>query len=71
MIKRNKRNIGKIVKVNAANSPFHDRVGKVMGFRGDHTKKDPYVEVFIYDKLRTTGSIYPFAGSILENWDRR
>ena len=65
MIKRDKRNINKLVVVNALGSPFDGRLGKVVGFRGDCCKGDPYVNVFIYDKLKTTGSIYPFAGHLL------
>jgi len=73
MIKRDKRNIGRIIKVNSpdSNSGFHGRFGKVVGFRGDYEEGDPYVEVFIYDlhkicHLKMTGSIYPFAGHLLE-----
>lgn len=66
MIKRDKRNIGKLVKVNSPKSVFHGRIGKVIGFRGDHSKGNPYVFVFIYDLGKTTGSTWPFPSHILE-----
>lgn len=64
MIKRNSRNIGKIVKIDRAGM-FNERTGKVVGFRGDHDKGDPYVCVFVYDLQGRKGSVYPFAGHCL------
>ena len=66
MIKRNTRNIGKLVKINAPASVYHNRVGKIVDFRGDYEAGIPYVCVFVYDIGKTSGSIYPFAGHILE-----
>lgn len=42
MIKRDKRNIGKIVKY-VLPHPRADRQTKITGFRGDHSKNIPYV----------------------------
>ena len=61
MIKRNSRNIGKIVKI-IGHKDFDGREGKVVGFRGDYEKGDPYVQVFVY----STNSVWPFKGSSLE-----
>jgi len=74
VIKRNSRNIGKIVKVviREENLPtqqgrlLNGRIGKIMGFRGDCGKGDPFVNVFIYDRNGRTGSVYPIAGHLLE-----
>ena len=65
MIKRDKRNIKSIVKVNSVKNPFYGRIGKVVGFRGDYDKGIPFVEVFIYDIGKTTGSVFPFSGADL------
>jgi len=62
MVKRNKRNIGKRVKIASEGSLYHNREGIIKGFRGDHCKGDPYVQVFLF----STRSIWPFAGSILK-----
>jgi len=47
MIKRNKRNLNKIVRINNPNSVLHGRKGKVLGFRGDYNKDIPYVLIFV------------------------
>lgn len=60
MLKRNSRNIGKLVRIKG-NKEFDGRLGKVVGFRGDLEKGDPWVEVFVY----TTESVWPFPGSAL------
>lgn len=62
MVKRNKRNIGKVVKVISNNSIFNEREGVIKGFRGDYKKGIPYVQVYLF----STKSIWPFAGHILE-----
>ena len=61
MVKRDKRNIGKKVKVVTANETFNDLEGIITGFRGDWKKGVPYVEVFLYK----TNSIWPFVGTSL------
>lgn len=67
MIKRSKRNIGKVVRVIPHHTKMDNRLGKVMGFRGDRAKGDPFVNVFIYDLAdKRRGSIYPIPGSQLE-----
>ena len=65
-IKRDKRNIGKMVWVNAPGTIYHGRKGKVVGFRGDYKKGDPFVEVFLYDMNGKSGSVWPFSGHSLE-----
>jgi hypothetical protein len=70
MVKRDKRNIGKIVQP-AQTMPCgswspNERM-KVVGFRGDHGhtvggSQCPYVNVFRY----RTGSVWPVAGCMLE-----
>jgi len=57
MIKRNSRNIGKRVEI-IGHKDFNGREGKVVGFRGDFDKGDPYVQVFVY----SIGSVWPFPG---------
>ena len=47
MIKRNSRNIGKRVRI-VGHKDFDGREGKVVGFRGDYDKNDPWVNVFVY-----------------------
>jgi len=66
MIKRNSRNIGRVVRINLPRTVYHNRIGKVVEFRGDREKGDPWVEVFLYDrKDRKTGSVWPFSGGVL------
>ena len=60
MIKRNSRNIGKRVRI-VGHKDFDGREGKVVGFRGDYDKNDPWVNVFVY----SVGSVWPFQGSSL------
>ena len=55
-----------MVIINVQSSVFNGRLGKIVGFRGDYRKGIPYMEVFIYDRLKNTGSVYPFAGSLLK-----
>ena len=64
MVTRDKRNIGKIVKV-VNGGAYTNKIGKVVGFRGDYDKNIPYVEVFIYDLHSKKGGVYPFAGNLL------
>jgi len=61
MIKRNSRNIDKIIEI-VGHGDFNGRMGKVVGFRGDFDKGDPFVEVYLY----STKSIWPFPGSALK-----
>ena len=61
MIKRNTKNIGQYVKING-HKDFNGRRGKVVGFRGDYDKNNPWVEVFVY----SIGSVWPFPSSSLE-----
>lgn len=60
MIKRNNRNIGKTVKI-VGHKYFDGRTGKVVGFRGDFEKSNPWVQVFVH----SVGSVWPFPGSSL------
>ena len=62
MIKRNSRNIGKAVVVQNYHKDWDGRTGKVVGFRGDFDKGDPYVCVFI----DTLGAVWPLPGHNLE-----
>ena len=61
MIKRNKQNIGKTVRI-IGHKYFDGRLGTVKGFRGDFAKGDPVVCVYV-DSVR---SVWPFPGSSLE-----
>lgn len=66
MIKRNPKNIGKEIRISCLNPVWNDRLGKVISFRGNFEKGDPYVEVFVYDKNnKRKSSIYPFTGHLL------
>lgn len=65
MIKRDKRNIGKLIRINQPGTVMHNRIGKVMRFRGDHSRGNPFVQVFIYDLNSDKGSAYPFPGNRL------
>ena len=69
MIKRDQRNINKIVQIDCPYSPFDRRIGKIVSFRGDFTKGNPLVNVFVYDKLSANGSIHSFAGHLLEKFE--
>ena len=60
MIRRDQRNIGKIVEIQG-HKHFDGECGKVVGFREDFDRGIPYVEVFVY----RTGSVWPFPGSSL------
>lgn len=62
MVKRDRRNIDKKVRVVSDGSIFNGREGIVKGFRGNYKKGIPYVQVYLY----STKSIWPFAGHILE-----
>jgi len=48
-VKRDKRNIGKRVVVSHVGSWLQGRTGTIKGFRGDRTKGDPYIQVYIDD----------------------
>ncbi len=61
-MKRDKRNIGKAVKINNPRNSFHGRTGIVTGFRGDYEKDIPWVNVY----LSSTKSIWPFRADQLE-----
>jgi len=62
MIKRNSRNLNKIVRVRYPEvNNFNGKEGIVVGFRGDHDKNDPYVNVFLF----CTGSVWPIPGKYL------
>jgi len=62
VIKRNSRNIGKVVEVVNLKPEWNGRRGKVVGFRGDHEKGVPYVNVFVY----SIGSVWPVSGKFLK-----
>jgi len=62
MIKRNSRNIGKAVVVQNYHKDWDGRAGKVVDFRGDFDKGDPYVCVFI----DTLGAVWSLPGHNLE-----
>jgi len=59
MIRRNKNNIGRIAITNIPGTPWDKRIVKITGFRGDHDKNIPYVEVML------NGAVFPFAGHLL------
>ena len=61
MIKRDKRNLGKKVRIHG-HKDFDGRIGIVKGFRGDFAKGDPNVSVYVL----SIHSIWPFNGSSLE-----
>ena len=62
MIKRNSRNIGKVVKIVDYHPDWDGRTGKVVDFRGDFDIGIPYVCVFV-DSLK---AVWPIPGSKLE-----
>ena len=67
MISRNKRNIGKRVRVVSSCKDWGGREGVVKGFRGDwgklpNGKVSPYVNVYIY----SIKEIWPMPGHLLE-----
>ena len=62
MIKRDKRNIGKLVTHIDPNHPYYNRIGKIICFRGNNTPRDPWVQVFFEGSL---GNI-PIMGSRLK-----
>ena len=66
MVKRDKRNIGKMVVVVPHGTAMDGRVGKVRRFRGDHSKGNPFVVVQIKNLNGSWGSAYTFPGSVLE-----
>lgn len=49
-IRRDKRLIGRRVRVTAPTSKLHGREGRIVGFRGDQSQGNPYVQVYI-DRL--------------------
>jgi len=61
VIKRDKRNIGKLVQI-IGHKDFNGRTGIIKGFRGDFALRDPNVSVYVI----SVQSIYPFPGSHLE-----
>ena len=61
MIKRDRRNIGKTVKI-IGHKDFNNRTGIVKGFRGDFGHNDPVVNVYVI----SIHSIWPFPGSHLK-----
>ena len=60
MIKRDKRNINKFVRI-IGHKDFNDRLGLVKGFRGDFGHRDPIVNVYVF----SMHTIWPFPGSHL------
>ena len=62
MVKRSLKNINKIVKVVNYQKDWDGRIGKVVDFRGDYDKGDPYVCVFVY----SLGSVWSVPGHNLE-----
>jgi len=66
MIKRSNRNLGKIVRIDHPNHLCHGRRAKVVGFRGDFDKGDPYVQIFLYNLCNNGGSVIPIPGSFLK-----
>jgi len=62
LIKRHKSNINKTVQIFNLTPEWNNRIGTIKGFRGDHSKGIPYVEVFIHD----TNSIFPFSAKFLK-----
>jgi len=71
MIKRNSRNLGKMVRIKD-HGPFINRIGRVIGFRGDFNKGDPWVTVLVYNLNRKTAiGGHPFPGSYLTEIKRR
>jgi hypothetical protein len=62
MIKRDFRNINKIVKVVNYQKNLDGHIGKVLDFRSDLEEGVPYVTVFIYN----LGSAWPIPGRNLE-----
>lgn len=63
MVKRDKRNIGKLVKI-LPGTMMSGRQGKILGFRGNHHTGCPFVSVFVYQG--TTGSVFPIPGNKLQ-----
>jgi len=61
MIKRNTRNIGKMVVIENYHKDWNGRHGKVVGFRGDLTKGNPQVNVFV----ESLGAVWTIPGSFL------
>lgn len=61
MVKRDKRNINKVVEIIDINSVLNGRKGIIKGFRGDYEKHVPYVNVYLFD----TKSIWSFSGKNL------
>lgn len=65
MVRRDKRMIGKRVRVDCVGHPIHGRIGTVKGFRGNwgrlHGQTIPYVSVHV-DRV----GIYPFRGCDLQ-----
>jgi len=66
VIKRDKRNIGRLVRYTTPNTVMTGRVGRVVGFRGDHSRDVPFVTVFIYNLGNSNGSVYTFPGHTLK-----
>jgi hypothetical protein len=66
MIKRNSKNLGKLVTVRSKDINWDGRWGKVVGFRGDFVKGDPWVSVFIMGLNGKWHGVFPFPGSRLE-----
>lgn len=61
MIKRSHKNINKRVKI-IGHGNFNGRTGIVKSFRGDDSKDNPWVNVYV-DSI---GSVWPFQGSDLK-----
>jgi len=66
MIRRDSRNIGKTVRINIPGTVVHNRIGKVKAFRGNHSKGNPFVVVFVYNLHNKGGGSYTFPGNRLE-----
>ena len=61
-IRRDKRNIGKLVMHDGSpDSPLYGQIGKIVGFRGDNAPGDPFVTVY----FASAGASYPVAASKL------
>jgi hypothetical protein len=64
MIKRNSRNIGKMVDIKD-HGEYKNRYGRVIDFRGDFDWGDPWVTVLVYGLNGKPYGGFPFRGSYL------
>ena len=56
IVKRDKRNVGKKVAAIHPSSLFFNRIGTVVGFRGDQSRGNPYVMVSFNGVVETISS---------------